>query len=361
MLAPGDAPFATCPVCLSELLPSADPVYLCGNRGKNACSHFFCRGCVASLQKNKRRADRKCPCCRAKWVEAKSVKNDKAFWEVVGFEDLDGHKVACSSLRCNLCGETVEAPATMERHQEESCESGLVACVNEGCDVQVARKDAGSHTEDCPKRIVSCSYPLCEFKGPADAHSEHRKSAVEDHLQLFMRRVSELEERMVSETSKLEERMAVKFEERISLLEDSLLSRHRDEVDLLKMKLEASCCTVVRIPIGYKGSLCAHLPPSLLPDDCEGRSFVFNGGNGLAYVSLPFLANGLTWELRAEFNGTRILDPNERFLEKHGDTTFLGVRCWIYVHNSLKMTEDDAGIKSSKNLDDEPEWTDAPF
>ncbi|KAI9021783.1 hypothetical protein DFJ74DRAFT_706692 [Hyaloraphidium curvatum] len=96
---------------------------------------------------------------------------------------------------CGAGGHAVCVQSVRSRHQKESCEAALVDCVNQGCQVPVARKDVAVHAVVCPKRIVSCTYPLCEHKGPADAQQEHEEAAGKEHLRLAMRKLLDVEER----------------------------------------------------------------------------------------------------------------------------------------------------------------------
>ncbi|KAM9305948.1 RING finger protein 151 [Gastrophryne carolinensis] len=101
-----------------------------------ACSHIFCRKCI--LQWLKRQQT--CPCCRT---------------EVRGKTFVQMHKLKrkINRLQVKCPNEPNGCPAIFplwrsEEH-EESCAFSLVCCSNDGCPVEVLRRDICEHSQGC--------------------------------------------------------------------------------------------------------------------------------------------------------------------------------------------------------------------
>ncbi|KAI9021797.1 hypothetical protein DFJ74DRAFT_706704 [Hyaloraphidium curvatum] len=397
------ASWSTCAVCLSEILPSADPVLY---RSYPAACPFGCGGRVA-------------------------------------IEDHEVHKAECPRLRCDLCG--VASLTIQQDHQISSCPESLVSCPNADCGLELPRKDSPAHAAECPKRTVGCSYPLCDFKGPADTLPVHVEGAVQQHLLLALRTVSELKgtvARLEAQWKEWEE-PAAQDEPARGADEpegagetgggDATASGRaaatgsaaqgsagttgagecvalRKEVQLLRARLAASSSIVVRVPIGYKGSL----PPTLFPDNGKyggaGRYSVMDG-DCARYFSPRFSFGGCEWELCASFGtvlgatlipavgdavavkfgavlisrlgrtgdlhtvrfrgcgmgyGARVasidtaLDPAKGFIQNEADYSYLAFRVFIYVHDRLPPRS--LGPNRGELVPDtDPDWPDAPF
>ncbi|KAI9022636.1 polysaccharide pyruvyl transferase-domain-containing protein [Hyaloraphidium curvatum] len=424
--------WSTCSVCLHDILPSAEPVFLAGGDGNAVCQHLFCRACAVPVKAGKRPAERECPTCRAAWEDARPLETSPVMWMLyrthvlacpwgcgghVAVQELEAHAAACPKRRCGLCAAYLGLPTTVEEHVAASCPEAVVECVNAGCGVTMRRKELEKHAATCPKRILTCEMPFCGFKvgragGSPDQMREHDEDAVKQHLSAALRKIVDMDKAFTSSASKvfnLEKALAAS---------DHELQDLRKSNETLKARLKAGSM-VVRIPIGYKGSLSPDPFPTL-PDQLAGLGSCETGTNEVRYLSPTVRSGGAAWNLLVEHprdpaaaqgagvflqlqpGGDRrrvlakwgigplsahapvkvlpccqfapdggylgfpgfgaragIMDPAAGYREEHGKFAFLAFRVWVHVRDALPK-KDGGAVPQTRILEGEPDWY-APF
>ena len=193
------------------------------------CSHIYCSSCLLK-HKQKSGSLFNCPSCRQNLDgryfpdgridrEIKDLgvycPNDECQWKGI-IKDIETHITECpyQSIECsNGCGENLQR-MKMETHVSEECpkrivtcthceETGVhelistnvhldvcplfpVTCTNDECDVVSPRNKLSVHKRTCPKSIVTCEYSSvgCSKRMKREVQEEHNESSVKKHLQL---------------------------------------------------------------------------------------------------------------------------------------------------------------------------------
>ncbi|XP_011403816.1 PREDICTED: TNF receptor-associated factor 4-like [Amphimedon queenslandica] len=195
------------------------------------CSHTYCMSCLLhQKQKSGSLLNFNCPTCNQSLVgryfpdgridqEIKNLgvycPNDGCQW--IGIvKDIETHITECpyQSIECsNRCGENMQR-MKMETHVSEECpkrivtcthceETGVhdiistnthldvcplfpIKCTNDECDVVSPRNQLSVHKRTCPKSIVKCEYSSvgCSKRMKREVQEEHNESFVKEHLRL---------------------------------------------------------------------------------------------------------------------------------------------------------------------------------
>ena len=125
-----------CPICL-ELV--SDPV-------QTSCGHLFCGKCIKGIKQ--------CPVDRNNFATTPSPDH-------FNHQRLHNLKVKCPNKGgCQWQGNLGDA----NKHTDTDCDYQLVMCRNEGCNVQIERRNLVEHMDCvCLERMYNC--PYCSEKG----------------------------------------------------------------------------------------------------------------------------------------------------------------------------------------------------
>ncbi|KAI9006311.1 hypothetical protein DFJ74DRAFT_773624 [Hyaloraphidium curvatum] len=220
----------SCPVCLDDCLPHRHPTLLL------PCEHMFCAGCAEPYgptegQEEEEDGDygssdgggplARCPVDRGGITAKVALKErggmayraylavvvDCPRKEVCGWKgqvsDVETHMRGCAGFRCELCRAAVVPPVEMEDHVADDCPQTRIPCGIDGCEEVLPRVELEAHRAVCPKRKVSCSYPLCTHECPADDMPAHVADGTQAHLLLALDRIALLERAADSQLERL--------------------------------------------------------------------------------------------------------------------------------------------------------------
>ena len=72
-----------------------------------------------------------------------------------------------------------------------------ITCPNEGCEESFIRKEEEDHLDVCPKTVIQCPYLSigCNIKFKREELEEHKQTATQNHLDLAMGRLVNLQEK----------------------------------------------------------------------------------------------------------------------------------------------------------------------
>ena len=119
-----------CPICL-ELV--SDPV-------QTSCGHLFCRKCIKEAET--------CPVDRESFSASSDHYNERR---------VRNFKVNCPNKGrgCQWQGELGDA----DTHKSTNCSYVIVACTNDGCDLEMERRHLDNHlSKSCSQRRYTCPY-----------------------------------------------------------------------------------------------------------------------------------------------------------------------------------------------------------
>ena len=112
------------------------------------------------------------------------------------------YPIKCKNTGCNK----LIKRKNMDNHCLNECEYELITCKNSGCDIVMTRNECSIHENECPKRIVYCTFSKHGCRVPvildeitkhmqeyAIKHCEYLQNTLVNQEQIALRNISDLE------------------------------------------------------------------------------------------------------------------------------------------------------------------------
>ncbi|MGH0130177.1 UNVERIFIED_CONTAM: hypothetical protein FKN15_048955 [Acipenser sinensis] len=182
-----------------------------------ACSHIFCKTCI--LQWMKRQET--CPCCR------KVVHRELMFVVYKLSKSISRLKIKC---RNEIHGCCATFPLSDQYGHSTACDFKVTSCPNEGCKVEVLRKELARHLQSCKFWKEPCRMG-CGTVLTHQTHAQHNcYRELKREFEAQQRTHKAIATKLKKKLSKMQSTM-LQMRSQVSLICDSLEVMDDEEVE----------------------------------------------------------------------------------------------------------------------------------